>query len=80
MYLEATCQKSQTAFLIFSLHSFPRFHKWDQGCMNAKMSCLYRTLADGGYDSKMIPLTVGITMTIVLGAAWIGAIVNYAKG
>jgi uncharacterized membrane protein YidH (DUF202 family) len=39
-----------------------------------------RTLSDGGYDSKIIPLTVAITMTIVLGAAWIGAIIQYAKG
>ena len=44
------------------------------------MIALCRTLADGGYDSKIIPLTVAITMTIVLGAAWIGALIHYAKG
>jgi hypothetical protein len=39
-----------------------------------------RMLSDGPYDSKILPLTVAITMTIILGAAWIGAIIQYAKG
>lgn len=39
-----------------------------------------RMLSDGPYDSKILPLTVAITMTIILGAAWTGAIIQYAKG